>query len=41
MTRKTLAPTTVINGQKAAVGQVLETEALKGWIDRVRDEGDD
>ena len=37
----TLAPTTVINGQKAAVGQVLETEALKGWIDRVRDEDND
>ena len=37
----TMTPTTVINGQKAAVGQVLETEALKGWIDRLRNEFND
>ena len=36
-----MTPTTVINGQKAAVGQVLETEALKGWIDRLRNEFND
>ena len=32
-----LAPTTVINGEKVAVGLVLETEALKKKIDRLRD----
>lgn len=34
-----LAPTTVINGEKVAVGLVLETEALKRKIDRLRNEG--
>ena len=34
-----LVPTTVINGEKVAVGLVLETEALKRKIDRLRDEG--
>ena len=33
-----LAPTTMINGEKVAVGLVLETEALKAEIDRLRDE---
>ena len=37
----TMTPTTVINGEKAAVGKVLETEALKGWIDRLRNEFND
>ena len=29
----------MINGEKVAVGLVLETEALKRKIDRLRDEG--
>jgi glutaredoxin len=35
----TLVPTTVINGEKVGVGQVLEAEALKRQIDRLSDEG--
>jgi|GEM_PF-1042790 glutaredoxin len=34
----TQVPTTVINGEKVAVGQVLEAGALKRQIDRLRDE---
>jgi hypothetical protein len=33
----TMTPATVINGEKVAVGQVLEIEALKRRIDRIID----